>query len=522
MYKLLLVEDEDEVRRGIASIIDWEKCGFTLCGMAAGALEAMEFCKTEQPDVVMTDIFMPYMDGLEMIARLNEMYPMMRYIIVSGHDDFRYVREALQYRVLDYLLKPLAADGTTQALLQAKKALDNALDRRRNLNRLRHLAEENHLLMDRFSLMELLSNGGESVADPAYAQQFSELFPAFLALIALDRTEENDRAMQKAFAGRTDLRDAAILDIMQGEEGRLCIRFRGHYLALLHGTQDKAIEKTERMYERMRYYHGLSCVAVVSEIIYTPDGAPDAYLDALYRAERQKRLPARNLYISPPSAAVGGFLTAQIAHDITALLREGKGDEAAAYCVTLADDALERQASMAETEFLRGAVMTAILAAASQIRVPGSEVYAAFDSIRPTRQLDFAEEMRVLGLLAKTLCERPAEDDAQGDRALVERILRYIDARFTDKDLSVEQVCEAFYISATKLSLLFKREMGTSFLQYVLDLRIQSAQRMLLETQEKISKIALDNGFGDAGYFSYCFKQRCGVTPKDFRREAAT
>ena len=88
------------------------------------------------------------------------------------------------------------------------------------------------------------------------------------------------------------------------------------------------------------------------------------------------------------------------------------------------------------------------------------------------------------------------------------------------RDSSISDVCEAFHISQTQLSLIFKREMGTSFLQYVLDKRIERAKALLRDSEKKIYEIALETGFEDPGYFSYCFKQRCGVTPKNYRQGA--
>ena len=115
-YKILLVDDETDVRQSIARTVDWEAEGFALCGCAGGALEAMELARRLLPDVVMTDICMPYMDGLELTERLRELYPAMQFVIVSGYDEFEYAQRAVKAQVMDYLLKPLSADGVREAL----------------------------------------------------------------------------------------------------------------------------------------------------------------------------------------------------------------------------------------------------------------------------------------------------------------------------------------------------------------------------------------------------------------------
>ena len=143
MYKIMLVDDEDEVREGITATVDFAACGFTLCAQATGAIDAIEKAAQFQPDVVFTDVHMPYMDGMEMISRLQEMYPTMKYIVLSGYDDFIYVKQALQRQVLDYLLKPLSAQGIMKVLRRAKEQLDEQDRQRVNLEILRDKVAKN-------------------------------------------------------------------------------------------------------------------------------------------------------------------------------------------------------------------------------------------------------------------------------------------------------------------------------------------------------------------------------------------
>ena len=145
MYKLMLVDDEDEVREGIEATVDFESCGFTLCAQATGAIDAIEKAGQFQPDVVFTDVHMPYMDGMEMISRLQEMYPTMKYIVLSGYDDFIYVKQALQRQVLDYLLKPLSAQGIMKVLRRVKEQLDEQARQRVDLEHLREKVEQDGL-----------------------------------------------------------------------------------------------------------------------------------------------------------------------------------------------------------------------------------------------------------------------------------------------------------------------------------------------------------------------------------------
>ena len=155
-YKILLVDDEVDVRESIARTVDWEACGFSLCGCAAGALEALEMAKDLVPDVVMTDICMPYMDGLELIERLQQMYPAMRFVVVSGHDDFAYAQRAMQFRVMDYLLKPLSLTGVREALARIRASLDEAFARRLDEAAFLEQQRQDRVQIGRLRLLEML------------------------------------------------------------------------------------------------------------------------------------------------------------------------------------------------------------------------------------------------------------------------------------------------------------------------------------------------------------------------------
>ena len=124
MYRILLVDDETDVRESIARMIDWDTQGFSLCGCAAGSLEALEMADELLPDVVMTDICMPYIDGLELIRRLRKVHPAMQFVIVSGYDDFSYAQQAVQLHVMDYLLKPFRDQELVAAILRVRQSQD--------------------------------------------------------------------------------------------------------------------------------------------------------------------------------------------------------------------------------------------------------------------------------------------------------------------------------------------------------------------------------------------------------------
>ena len=137
LYRIILVDDEEEVRKGIIKKINWETLGFEVVGDAENGQDALEKIEQLEPDVIMTDIRMPYMDGLELIAKIRQKYPSMKVLIFSGYDDFEYAQQAIKLNVTEYILKPVNVEELTEILTRVRENLDKEIEQRRNLDLLR-------------------------------------------------------------------------------------------------------------------------------------------------------------------------------------------------------------------------------------------------------------------------------------------------------------------------------------------------------------------------------------------------
>lgn len=141
-YRVLLVDDEEEIRAGISRKIDWDSLGFTLAGEADNGEEALELAELVRPDVVLTDIKMPFMDGLELCRRLKRVLPAAKTVVFSGFDDFEYARKAVGMGVSEYIMKPINAQEMSGVLLRLKDQLDQQQAERRDMESLRRRYEE--------------------------------------------------------------------------------------------------------------------------------------------------------------------------------------------------------------------------------------------------------------------------------------------------------------------------------------------------------------------------------------------
>ena len=132
-YKVFLIEDESFTREGIRTKVDWQSVGFEFCGEAADGEMALPLIEAKQPEVIITDIKMPFMDGLQLSKIIREYMPWVKIIIISGHDEFEYARAALKLGVTEYLLKPITSADLIEVLKKVAIALDHEKHERENL-----------------------------------------------------------------------------------------------------------------------------------------------------------------------------------------------------------------------------------------------------------------------------------------------------------------------------------------------------------------------------------------------------
>ena len=141
-YKVLLVDDEEEAIEAIRLKLEWETLGFKVIGSANNGVKALELVERLQPDVVITDIKMPYMDGLELARNLNEAYQNIHIIIFNGFDEFEYAKEAVHLEIEEYMLKPINSQELSECLKRLKKTLDNEREEKLNVKKMENYFNE--------------------------------------------------------------------------------------------------------------------------------------------------------------------------------------------------------------------------------------------------------------------------------------------------------------------------------------------------------------------------------------------
>ncbi|MCE5342490.1 MAG: response regulator [Eubacteriales bacterium] len=535
LYRLMLVDDEPEIRDGLLEIIDWAKEGFEVVGVAENGLEALQVAENVTPDLVVTDIRMPFLDGLEMARRMRVMLPTVQFIVLSGYDEFEYARQAVQIQIKDYILKPISSEEFISVLRRVKKHLDEDFAQRNNVLALQKHFRASLPILRELLLTSLLS-GGLSSQDAAQSAEQYELpltSPRYaVALISFSGSETDDPDLLE----NPDLMRFAVINIVSEvlQSQAHCHVFHYNHLvaALLLLEKEEAqafssvVDLLEAARQTVKRYLGCALTIGVSnpceqlgQLHHAAEQAQSALDQSVLLGESQV------LAIADLEPGSTRSLAAEEA-ELRALSNAIKmGDVAGAEKKTYAllEEVRHNKASFQDYQVYLLEVLITIIRVARDLDIEwsGQEQQAeaaSLDALLQCRELNEAEA--ALCTLCRRLARRVQDTRVESGRQLTNQAVEYIEKNYTSSDMSLENVCGHLHISAAYLSALFKRETKKTVHQYLTDLRMDKALSLLIGSDMKTADIALAVGLGEPSYFSYSFKKYFGVSPSQTRKNA--
>ncbi|MCI2046498.1 MAG: response regulator [Faecalibacterium sp.] len=536
MYKVFLVEDEIVVREGLRDIIPWQQYGFSYVGDAPDGEAALPRIRQLRPNVLITDIRMPFMDGLALSRIVHAEFPKMKILIASGYDDFEYARAAIEVGVEQYLLKPITKATMLDVLNQLRAKLDAEQEQADYYQKFLREAQE----YEQFSRRRFFEN---LVSGRLAVQEIYES----AAKLGLDITASQYNILQFAIQ-QEDNSDQYFEPTaeLQAELGQLLVccpeylLFRWNlttFAVLIKGEPDTIAALTARCAESICRrcenaeagveWHVASgvpvgrlsalpgCFAAVSRLlsyrylypkqhVLTPDIARP--LTAREDEERLNQLDAAAL----DSSRILNFLKAAQPEEVEPFVSE--------YCGSLGENALD---SLLFCQYLMLHVRFTATAFVETLPDAREEFLAAISGENVIRQAGSGEQAKayISHLLSKAIALR---DRSAADRyhALMDQTKQYIEQHYTHEDLSLNGVAKAVNLSASYFSALFSQEMGKTFTEYVTEKRMEKARELLRTSALRSSEVAFAVGFKDSHYFSYLFKKTQGCTPRDYRASA--
>lgn len=530
MYKIMIVDDEDEVREGVKRLTDWERCGFELVGDFSNGRDALEAVERLHPDVVITDINMPYMDGLELTALISGMYRELKIVILTGYEDFVYAKQAIKLKVNEYLLKPINLQEFTDLLMKMKRELDDEQARMEDMSKLRQqLHESLPLLRERF--LDKLVTVPMTVNDIEQKFHYFQLKlegAAFLAML-FDLEGAGEEQRGSTASGAEMLLRFALFniaqEILQEENDGIVFQTRDDKVAaLLGGPVEDAAVKAQKLaahvgqavqkYLKRDVSTGIGRVYPSLAQLRTSYQEASSALDYRFLLGSGRIISIQDVEFGDRNGPSNYY---EFEKKLMAALKTAKASHAAVILDEWFTELKESGATASSCYGYLHRVMAAFINVIAQSGFDDSELLGEdpFSRIPPLKTVDQMKSW--LEEMCRSVIAFLSERRTNVNNTQLQDAILYINEHYNEPGLSLSQVCQHVFLSLSYFSGLFKQQTGDTFVEYLTRLRLDKAKQLLITTQLKTYDIAERVGYSDPQYFSVIFKRNTGRTPKEYR-----
>lgn len=536
MFKVFLVEDEKVVREGIRNNILWEQYGFHYTGDASDGELALPMIRKIQPDLLITDIKMPFMDGLSLIKLVRKELPKTKIVIISGYDDFSYAQQAIHLGVEQYLLKPIIKEKLVEMLNEMREKIQEERYQQQYIENFKREAQE-YENFSRRRFFEQIVTGGLSVpeiCETAKNLNIDIVAPFYnIVLFSLSSAEYDGSVPESYTENLAAVQNSVTKYFIDHPE---LIFFRWNittYAVLVKGAESDIERNTANCIGNIKK----RCDAAGQDISwYIAYGTPVSRLGAIPSCFAQVSRILSYRYLCPDenilSEASIMNLRGNNRSQVDANKREIDPEHVRKFLSSGTekeiDDFMDQILQNVAEDFAlypifcRYFTMAVYFAAIKYL----DSIGCSFDSLwlpeyRPDDSVSTIDEARryVHRVIKRTIELRDLESIKQ-QRDILRQATGFIDKNFSDASISLNRVAKEVNISPNYLSAIFSQEAGQTFIEYLTVKRINEAKRMLRHTDKLLSEIASDVGYKDSRYFSFVFKKITGSTPSDYRKGA--
>ncbi|NRF90366.1 response regulator [Paenibacillus frigoriresistens] len=523
MNKVVIVDDEPMLCRWLTEKIDWQAWNCEIVGVGRNGLEGKELVKQHKPDILLTDVKMPGMNGLELSCYVLEHYPKTMVLILSGYNEFDFVRTAMRNEVFDYLLKPLDVEEFHKTMKKASSHLEQRLEHERKNEISEKRLEDSTELTESGILMKLFINGNKELPSlhTKIARLGFDLGKGQVVVYELHSPSDPLRdkwtpvyqyAVQNILFETFERLQCIPIVFHIGDRCVVVVKFQMGVATSLWEKRvlEAAKEGMEnvKMYLNSRQSLGFGTVFKSIEEIY------GSYQTAVEALEMQyfwldETIPTMNgsvpMLIDAPFA---------VSPELYSIIENGDEDAASSSLASVTAQ-LRR---IGKREFVYS-VCTEMLIHLSKISEKWNKELDFLPLMNGMKQYrTFESLMKDLGHTVTSLCRWISSQKAYAVTSLPEKIVLYIQEHYHNPDINLGSIANEFHLSLSHLSRIFVRATGANFNEYVSQLRVEQAKK-LMEQKHWLSNqdIAQRVGYNDGRYFSQVFKKYCGKTPNEYR-----
>lgn len=541
MLKIFLAEDEVIVRETIKRMIPWENLGFELVGEAADGEMALPLLLRQKPDLLITDIKMPFMDGLTLAKVAKKEIPGLKVVILSGYDDFNYAKQAINIGVEDYLLKPITKNALIERLTEIRSRYEHEKTQKEyyeKFHREMQAYEKNSsrdffeaLVSGSMDMMEIYRRSeklGLDIVAEAYnvliftmncEEDFSGQREGYSEweTESLELLEEFFSENTSAMLFRCNIFSYGVLIKGQketiGENTRSCV---SEIQRILDRKEQKrqwfvaAGEPVERLSQIQKSYYSASR-AFSQRYLYDEN---ILYYDEMASMEKKNVTEDDSTYLQ--KVDVNALNPAILQKFLSNGLLEETENFVKDYFYAIGQEPLEslvfRNYVTLNVRFSVMSFLKEIGCDTRTLEQEDTEDVLSESSKSLENAIAYAEK-----IISQAIALRD-QNSGNKNRSILKTAVDFIDSHYTEEDMSLNKAANAANVSANHFSALFSQNMGQTFIEYLTNLRMNKAKEYLRCTSMRSSEIAGEIGYKDAHYFSYLFKKTQGMTPSDYRK----
>lgn len=524
MYSVFIVDDEMIVREGLRSKIDWEHSDFTFAGEAGDGEIALSMIQDIKPDILITDIRMPFMDGLELAKNVKKLQPWIRIIILSGHDEFDYAKKAISIGVEDYLLKPFTLEEVVGSLNKIAADLDKKKKQFSDINRMKNELESSNVLAREKMLTDLVYGTLDSGSIIQKASDFNINLISHYYIVCVSEIHSKDSDVNLLISAksyimsfvkdRTDIIGFFIspntfVSIIKGSEKNSC--------------EEDAFAVSDSLKHEVSKVSGITVVTAIGSAVEHSANITKSFHDASDILKRSNFMD-KNKIISANDIAKKEDSSIVLQENDPLVERLNYADESEIDHIIDEYIALLGENTGHFSIIASYLLVDVIMAVSKVIEDLGGDVksvmpeilsHSFVDNAVQSQDVFISEIKRVLTMLLDF-----RNGHVQGRYAdVILRAKRYIESNYSNPDICLRSAAEAVNFSPNHFSTIFSQDCGVTFIEYLTSIRIEHAKKLLKNSDMKSADIAYEVGFNDPHYFSFIFKKVTGMSPRDWKNQ---
>ncbi|MGN0403839.1 MAG: response regulator [Bariatricus sp.] len=531
--KVFLVEDEVVIRNGIIKSINWEKEGYRLVGEASDGELAYPMILKEKPDILLTDIKMPFMDGLELSRLVKQELPDIKILIFSGYDEFEYAKEAIRIGVTEYLLKPVSSEQLLEVMRRISKQIEQDREEKELLRQYQEDMKENvererqnffsHVIRGEVSIGDAVKNGKK------YGMDLSAGFYNIILFKIFSVVEENIVSehiwktgekienevdeipyayyFQRGIDGWVFLLTAENKEQMEERQKNLCERLAevmkkerevGYF-----GGIGKPVERIRNLGQSFREAERVFAERFTRKTNQFLSGSEnmDVYNDDEFRM--------RDLGdVGKTRDMIERFLSNGTKEELEEFMET--------YFTRIKDDKLQ---STLMRQYIIMDIYIVIMSFCEKIGAANYDFQQETEKLKSTIQnMDSVYEIReYITYMLNQAIELRDSISKKRYADIIKAAEKMISENYMSEEISLNSVADSVGMSPSYFSSIFSKESGKTFVEFLTETRMEKAKELLMCSTLKTSEIGYEVGYKDPHYFSYIFKKTQGCSPKEYR-----